>query len=202
MSQFFKKVLPRPLFDKLKNAIAFRPEHHTNMVQVLPQKLTGFEGTPIAEHIKGHRYPAPGSHHTASVPVRDDPDSTYDTKAYVRNASNLPFDEEILINATEPVALTPQGQYGDRTYGNAGKFGKPAVELYDPTGLRATMNATWPAMDAALQKQAAHDHNVRFEWHDEEMDIQAECDRKNIPYTEGRRYKAVMVGRNYNEVRW
>merc|ERR1719183_2555419 len=100
MSKFFKSIMPPSVYNGLREMIVFRPEHYTNLVQVLPQKVTDLEKE--VPHIKGHRFPSPGSVHSASVPVRDHSDKIYDIRAYPRNSSNMALDEETLINATTP----------------------------------------------------------------------------------------------------
>jgi hypothetical protein len=58
-------------------------------------------------------------------------------------------------------------------------------------------------MDAALAVNAVADHLPRPEWFKHQAAIEAECERKGIPYVEGRRYDAMFEKtRNYNQVRW
>lgn len=201
MSNFFKQVLPRGVYQRIKELIVFRPEDNTNLIQALPR----FQQNTTVPRIKGYRYPAPGSQDVAevAVPLRVNADQVYDSKLFPRDPRNLELNTEIRINATKPVTLEPKGQYGDRTYGQEGKFKNPAVTKYDPSGLRATMNATWGAMDAALAVNAVADHLPRPEWFKHQAAIEAECERKGIPYVEGRRYDAMFEKtRNYNQVRW
>jgi len=200
-SIFLKKVLPPSIFNALREAVVFRPEHYTNLVQVLPQMVTGLED--VVPHIKGHRYPAPGSVHAVSVPVRMDTDAVYNVLAYPRNSNNMAKNEQTLINATTPALHSPNGTYGDRTYGSTGVYAKPAVTQYDPSGLRSAMNATWGEMDKALDEQGRPDHLHKAEWEGHMDEIHAECERKGIPYVEGRKYSAKYVkSRNYTQVRW
>lgn len=102
----------------------------------------------------------------------------------------------------------------------------PAVLEYDATGLRSTMSATWAELDKAVLKNALPNHlpgklmrctllvmteyspNNYFlhnctaaEWEKHQADIDAECERKGIPYVSGRKYK-FQVSENYNTLRW
>jgi hypothetical protein len=200
-SKFLQKILPRSIYLRLKEMVVFRPEDPQNLIQVLPR----FQQNVDVARIKGYRYPAPGSQDAAAaaVPVREHPDQTYDNKLYARDSRNMALDQVTTINATKPVTLEPRGQYGDRTYGQEGKYKNPAVTKYDPTGLRATMNATWGAMDASLAEHAAPNHLVLPEWYKDQAAIEKECERKGIPYVEGRPYHATLTrSRNYNQVRW
>jgi hypothetical protein len=196
-----KSIMPPSMYNSLREMIVFRPEHYTNLIQVLPQKKQGLDD--VVPHIKGFRYPAPGSTHKVSVPVRDDLDKVYDIRAYPRNSSNMAFDTETVINATTPAVSRPNGQYGDRTYGSTGIYAKPAVTQYDPSGLRASMNATWEEMDKALEVEAKADHLPMAEWENELESIDAECERKGIPYVAGRHYTHNLSRpKNYTEVKW
>jgi len=201
MSNFFKSVLPRGVYQRLKELVVFRPEDHTNLISALPR----FQQNVAVPRIKGYRYPAPGSQDVAdaAVPLRVHEDQVYDSKLYSRDPRNLKLDNQTVLNATTPVTLEPEGQYGDRNYGQEGKFKNPAVTKYDPSGLRATMNATWGAMDKSLAANAAPDHLVLPEWYHHQAEIDAECERKGIPALEGRPYHLMFAKtKNYNEVRW
>ncbi len=192
--------MPRGVYNRIREMAVFRPENPQDLIQVLPQKD---QRVPHVPHIQGFRFPAPGSVHTASVPARDNSDRIYDTRLYPRNPYNLEKDEETMINATKPVLHNPKGDYGDRTYGSTGMFGKPAVLEYDPSGLRSSMNATWKEMDIALAKEAKGDHLPHAEWENDIDSIHADCERKNIPYVSGRYYAANYErSRNYTDVRW
>lgn len=78
----------------------------------------------------------------------------------------------------------------------------PAVMLYDPSGLRSTMSANWPALDAAVQKYAKPNHLPSPEWINSLAAIEAEAEKKGIPVALGRPFKPVGLSPNYNEVKW
>ena len=74
-------------------------------------------------------------------------------------------DEELaIIGSNGPVVLAAEGPFGDRT-GAPGTFKNPAVAKYDPSGLRSSMSATFPAMDAALELEAKPTHISKPEWY-------------------------------------
>ena len=80
-TKWLQQVMPKSMYNQLKGMIVFRPEDPINLWQATPQMQTGSK----VEHIKGYRYPAPGSVHRAAVPVRDSEDTVYDIKNYSRN---------------------------------------------------------------------------------------------------------------------
>ena len=87
-TKWLQQVMPKSMYNQLKGMIVFRPEDPINLWQATPQMQTGSK----VEHIKGYRYPAPGSVHRAAVPVRDSEDTVYDIKNYSRNPDNLALD--------------------------------------------------------------------------------------------------------------
>ena len=202
-SHFFQKLMPRFMYNKIREMIVFRPEDHTNLIQALPRFK---QNVPQVPRIKGYRYPAPGSAGLTmdiAIPLRDHEDQVYDTKLYARDSRNLAYEDQMHINTKEPVLLEPNGQYGDRTYGQEGKFKNPAVTKYDPSGLRATMNTTWAEMDKSLAENAAPNHLPRSCWENEAESLEAEAERKGLPQLMGRYYGTTLQGtQNYTEIRW
>lgn len=77
----------------------------------------------------------------------------------------------------------------------------PAVLRYDPSGLRSSMTANWGELEKSLEARARPNHLPGPEWLKDLKAIEAECERKGIPYIEGRKY-AYNVSSNYNQVRW
>ena len=86
--------------------------------------------------------------------------------------------------------------------GSSGRFKNPAVALYDPSGLRSTMSATWEALDLAVLKNADPNHLPAPAWYTNQESVDEFCEKKGIPYTLGRRFKPAQQSDNYNEVRW
>lgn len=64
------------------------------------------------------------------------------------------------------------------------------------------MTANWPALQKAVIANAEPDHLPKPEWWNDIDAIAADCERKGIPMTPGRRYKFKEVSKNYNQVRW
>ncbi len=66
------------------------------------------------------------------------------------------------------------------------------------------MSATWTELDKALQDRASANHLVSYEWEKDIESIEAECERKGVPYVEGRKYDSNSRSRpsNYTQVRW
>lgn len=160
----------------------------------MPQREANVSGV---ERIQGYRYPAPGSRTGARVPIRDSKDDVYDIKHYSRDPRNVKPDEETFINsATKPSLLAPVvpqiGSPGNKN---------PAVLRYDPSGLRSSMTANWAALEASLEKRAIPNHLPGPEWFKDLKAIEADCEKKGIPYVAGRRY-AGKSSSNYTEVRW
>ena len=85
--------------------------------------------------------------------------------------------------------------------GSPGTFKNAAVLQYDPSGLRSSMSATWGALDKAVEQRTAPNHLPMPAWWNDLKEIEADCERKGIPYVPGRRVK-MTAGTNYNEVRW
>ena len=108
----------------------------------------------------------------------------------------MEYQENVIINSSTPVLLpsdTPRlASHGKRKIG---------LLAYDPTGLRTTKTTTWEAVDKVLIARAKPNHLPQPEWLDELESIEAECERKGIPYAVGRRQK-FSYSANYNQVRW
>jgi hypothetical protein len=109
---------------------------------------------------------------------------------------------ETMIAGTQPVLSNPPSEFGDRN-GADGRFANPAVAKYDPSGLRSSMSATWPAMDAALEETGRGKHMPMADYQERQAALDAESEEKGIPHTTGRFYKPFSARpKNYNDVRW
>jgi hypothetical protein len=107
-----------------------------------------------------------------------------------------------MIAATKPVLSNPASQFGDRT-GSPGNFGNPAVKRYDETGLRSSMSSTWEEMDKAHAELATPNHLSSTNWEEKQAALDAESERKGIPYVTGTSYRGFnRRPKNYNDVRW
>ena len=84
-TKFLQRVLPKNVYSKMKEMLVYRPNDPINLLQQTPQ----FKTNATVERIKGYRFPAPGSTHIASSPMRDDEDSVYDTMHYPRSPENI-----------------------------------------------------------------------------------------------------------------
>lgn len=113
--------------------------------------------------------------------------------------------QETMIASTEPVLSNPPSQWGDRN-GSDGRFANPAVKKYDPSGLRSSMSATWGELDKALAEQAQADHlpsNNGKNWQAKQEALDAESERKGIPYVSGSNYRGYNNRpKNYTDCRW
>ena len=163
----------------------------------MPQREAIHAGVP---RIKGFRYPAPGSQPLPAIPVRENEDGVYNTQHYSRDPSNLPLTDTTTFNssAKSPVTLAPKVKH----IGSPGTFKNPAVATYDPTGLRATMSATWGALEKAAITNAAPNHLPAPSWLKDVEEISAECDRKGIPQALGKRWKPSIIPVGLNDVKW
>lgn len=63
------------------------------------------------------------------------------------------------------------------------------------------MTANWGALENLLEARARPNHLPGPEWFKDLEAIEADCEKKGIPYVAGRRY-AYNVSSNYTEVRW
>jgi len=77
----------------------------------------------------------------------------------------------------------------------------PAVAQYDPSGLRSTMTANWPALEKSLAENAVPDHLPLPEWFSQISEIHKECDRKGIPHLIGKPY-AQNRPASYTKIKW
>mmetsp|Transcript_35272 Transcript_35272/g.35931 ORF Transcript_35272/g.35931 Transcript_35272/m.35931 type:complete len:197 (+) Transcript_35272:48-638(+) len=190
---FWEKYLSKATVDRIRRVILYKPDDPYNLWQMPPAQVPDDE----VERIKGFRYPAPGSRVGARVPIRENEEQVYDIKHYSRDSRNLQKTDELYINASSKPTLTAPlvpriGSPGSKN---------PAVESYDPSGLRTTMTANWASLDKALAENAAPNHLVTPEWEKDIEKIWAECDRKGIPRVVGRRmYNSAPA--SYNEIRW
>lgn len=76
----------------------------------------------------------------------------------------------------------------------------PAVESYDPSGLRSSMTATWTQLDKSLEANRPT-HLVRPWWAQHIEKIHEECDRKGIPRVPGKNDFSGLP-KEYYELRW
>ena len=192
----WKKILPASVYDSIRAVLSYRPNDPLNLWQQVPQmhKQTNID------RIKGYRYPAPGSREGASVPIRESEDDIYDTKQYTRDPRNVPQEEQLFVNTSKKTVLLEPS-----TIFKVGSPGSniPAVKQYDPSGLRASMTASWKEMDLAIAKNATPNHFPRPEWETPEgvAALIKEAEEKGIPITMGRRH-VMKASSNYNEERW
>ena len=174
--------------------LVFRPDDPNNLLQQWPQK--DYDGG--VDRIEGYRYPAPGSRPEANVPQRTD-DQVYDMKKYTHDPRNLKSNDVTYINSRIPLLIDESKVVRK---GSMNRKENPAVKAYDPTGLRATVTATWDEMDKALAENAAPNHLPRPEWENDFEQIMNECIRKGIPIREGRRMKLTQTSGDYNKMKW
>lgn len=151
----------------------------------------------------GYRFPAPGSITGARVPNRvEDKDGNidpWDVKAYTYDPRNLPSQEKVYLNGSKsPLEL--EEEYLIK-YGKVGTK-DPAVLNYDPSGLRAVHTAGFEAFEKEIAYHLP-DHLVQSAWtkNGGEEALNAECEKKNIPYAIGKRYKW-NTPENYNTYKW
>jgi len=192
----WKKILPASVYDSIKAVLTYRPNDPLNLWQQVPQMQKQVN----IERIKGYRYPAPGSREGASVPIRESEDDIYDVKQYSRDPRNVPDEEQLFVNTSkktvllEPSAIQKVGSPGANI---------PAVKQYDPSGLRASMTATWKELDIAIAKNATPNHFPRPDWETPEgmAAIIKDAETKGIPITMGKRH-VMKASSNYNNERW
>ena len=72
--------------------------------------------------------------------------------------------------------------------------------VYDETGMRTTKTANWGGMEVALAKIQPN-HLPLPNWYKDMDALNAECERKGIPYVPGRKFNA-RLSENFNKVRW
>ena len=173
----------------------FSPEDPNNLMQQWPQK--DYDGG--VERIQGYRFPAPGSRPEAHIPMMPD-DQLFDNKKYSHDSRNFKSQNKTFINSKKNPTLIDESLVP--RVGSTDRKPHPAISRYDPTGLRATISATWDEMDKALEKNARPDHLVHYEWEADYDKIVADCQRKGIPIRLGRRLKLEEVTSNYNKIKW
>ena len=124
----------------------------------------------------------------------------YDIKSFTNDPRNFPAEDKVFMNsATKPDLLLEED--------NLLKLGKPgakdpAVLNYDPSGLRAVHTAGWDAF-AAEANSHTPDHLVSYAWEANggEAALNAECEKKGIPYMIGKRYRW-KTPESYNTYKW
>lgn len=175
--------------------LVYRPDDPNNLLQQWPQK----DYNANIDRIEGYRFPAPGSRPEPHVPTRSD-DEVFDTKKYASDPRNIRSQDFAYINGKEKPQLIDESLLERK--GSANRKEHPAVKSYDPTGLRATVTATWVELDKALEKNAVPDHLPTPEWEKDAEEIANECIRKGIPIRTGRRPKMTVVSGQYNTIKW
>ena len=140
-----------------------------------------------ARHLQGYRFPAPGSQASARIPDTEDEDRRYDIKYFTRNVRRQGHLDEkgrstrfadrqiaqanalVVTDGDEPPIGSPGTHYT-----------LPAVQAYDPTGLRSAMTANHEETYKAVQAHLA-DHNVYPAWRDRTEEIAALTTGKGLP---------------------
>ena len=140
-----------------------------------------------ARYLQGYRYPAPGSQASARVPDTEDEDRRYDIKYFTRNVRRQGHLDEkgrstrfadrqiaqanalVVTDGDEPPIGSPGTHYT-----------LPAVQAYDPTGLRSAMTANHEETYKAVQAHRAN-HNVVPAWKDRTEEIAALTTGKGLP---------------------
>ena len=177
--------------DKVRFALTFDPTDPDKLSQQPPAR-------------DGYRFPAPGSIKGARIPVRvEDKDGKvdpYDVKAYTYDPRNVTSQDRVFLNTTTNSNFVLEED-------NIIKLGKvgakdAAVLNYDSSGLRAVHTAGWENFEKEM-KSHIPDHLIESAWqkNDGEAKLNAECERKNIPYAIGKRYKWNNPD-GYNTYRW
>jgi hypothetical protein len=191
---FFKTILPKKIYEKIRSAILFRAEDPSNLHQILPPRITNTS----VERIKGFRYPAPGSRVGARIPTRDSDDDLYETSYLSRNPNNLPKEHVLSLNTSNggTILLADDNP-------RAASHGKRKISQlpYDPSGLRTTKTATWEALDTVLADRAKPNHLVAEEWRKDYAQMCIDAEAKGLPMPLGRRHKW-QTSANINTVRW
>lgn len=178
----------------MRRVLVYRPDDPNNLLQQWPQK----DYNAGIERIQGYRYPAPGSRPEAHIPTKSD-DEFFDTKKYSHDPRNVKTTDHTYINMKEPFLIDENAL---ERKGSQNRKENPAVMSYDPTGLRATVTATWAALDAAIEKNAVPDHLPHPEWEKDAEKIANECIRKGIPIRIGRRPRLTASSGDYNKIKW
>mmetsp|Transcript_2650 Transcript_2650/g.4839 ORF Transcript_2650/g.4839 Transcript_2650/m.4839 type:complete len:198 (+) Transcript_2650:53-646(+) len=192
--EFFKKIIPAPIYNLVRNAVLFRPEDPVDLWQQPPQMKNTIPGY---DEMKGYRYPAPGSVPRPNISSRlEDP---YDNKKFSRNLDNLEDDENYTVVPTKfgDLTLEPTSERVGSKYNNI-----PAVYRYDETGLRCTMTATWEAMDKELQKIHMDHLPQNGDDIDEVVAMYDAYETRGRPVPCGPVHKWDRVSSNYNSLRW
>lgn len=199
VGEWVKKMMPRPVYDKIRSVLTFRPGDPNKLHQVLPQRVVH---EPEVPRIQGFRFPSPGSQGVAKVPKRDSLDDVYDTSYLTRDPTNLK--EEGLIGLNSHNEVTMIGENLGLANVRLPSHGKRQIASlnYDPTGLRTTKTITWDKVDAVLEANAKPDHLPGPEWANDIDAIYAEAEKKGLPPPMGKRLHLNCSSKNYNTVRW
>uniref|UniRef100_A0A7S2CFD6 Uncharacterized protein n=1 Tax=Florenciella parvula TaxID=236787 RepID=A0A7S2CFD6_9STRA len=186
-SDLIRKVIPASTWEQMKDAVLFRPNDTHDLHQMWPANMT----TEKVPRIKGYRYPAPGSQASARVPDTEDEDRRYDIKYFTRNVRRQGHLDEkgrstrfadrqiaqanalVVTDGDEPPIGSPGTHYT-----------LPAVQAYDPTGLRSAMTANHEETYKAVQAHLAN-HNVMPAWKDRTDEIAALTTGKGLPPVPG-----------------
>eukprot|EP00640_Fibrocapsa_japonica_P007004 CAMPEP_0113935714 /NCGR_PEP_ID=MMETSP1339-20121228/2814_1 /TAXON_ID=94617 /ORGANISM="Fibrocapsa japonica" /LENGTH=162 /DNA_ID=CAMNT_0000937957 /DNA_START=219 /DNA_END=707 /DNA_ORIENTATION=+ /assembly_acc=CAM_ASM_000762 len=138
------------------------------------------------ERIQGYRYPAPGARRGAVVPHVENEDDLFDIGYYKRDTRRMPQDRITIIPGKDAPKVIYHGAANTKEL-PAGSPGRPnpAVERYDPSGLRSSMTATHAALAESLEKYKPN-HLVKEEWADKEQEIVEWYTSRGLPPVPGR----------------
>lgn len=164
-----------------------------------------------------YRYPSPGSQSAVHIPQYDDDEDPYDSGYFKRDTRRRylssdwynPKTEKLKLELMDPDGKDPLIQEAKEELenykppsspGNQGRFATGPTD-FDPTGLRATMSATWQETEKSLDKHMP-DHLPTPTWVGKEEELSKWYHERDLPLPFGFPYEGLIVPRERRIVQW
>lgn len=162
-----------------------------------------------------YRTPSPGSQAPVRPPLWEPDEDPFDSGYFKRDTRRRYLSSELgnptieklklqLMNPDQNPAVQEELEHvqagPESSPGNKGRFATGPTQ-FDPTGLRATMSVTWPALEASLD-QHMPDHLPTPIWMGKEADVIAWYRERDLPLPLGAYYTPLKVPRERRVARW
>jgi hypothetical protein len=209
-----EKILTKSQFKTFRNTFFFMPDAIYDLWQSPKpsEKIRISKTDPTMTHM--YRFPAPGSQKPSVQPEFEAGEDPYDTNYYkrdtrrryeyseLRNPDNelmklglMDEDDPLVQEELAKVRAGPKSSPG-----NKGRFATGPTD-FDPSGLRSTMSANWPALQKSLDSHMP-DHLPTPVWVGHEPEIIEWYESRDLPVPVGGYYMPLKTPVARRIARW